>query len=293
VGRTTNRQRRQQDAETAREKAAIARAEASRAERRRRGFIILGSVVGVVVVLAVIAIVALNRPAGKNNTAGNRVAANPAIVKQVADVSPATLLKVGEGSIGSPPKKISDPPLTNGGKPEVLFVGGEFCPYCAAERWSLIQALSRFGHFSNLSEISSSSTDVDPNTPTFSFYKSNYASKYVSFVPVENEDRNQKQLVPMTPAEQTLFAKYTNGYPFVYFGGKYVITSPSYDPATLKGLTQAQVAAQLNDPNSKVAKGVDGAANAMTAAICSMTNNQPANVCLTPEVTNLQSQLNA
>ncbi len=34
------------------------------------------------------------------------------------------------------------------GKPEVLFVGAEFCPFCAAERWPLIVALSRFGHFS-------------------------------------------------------------------------------------------------------------------------------------------------
>ena len=195
--------------------------------------------------------------------------------------------------MSSLPKKISDPPLTSGGKPEVLFVGGEFCPYCAAERWSLVQALSRFGTFSNLSEVSSSSTDVDPNTPTFSFYKSKYTSKDVAFVPVENEDRSQHQLVPMTAAEQRLFTKYTTGFPFVYFGGKYVVTSPSFDPKVLKGLTQTQVASQLNDPNSNVAKAVDGTANALTAAICSMTNNQPTKACLTPAVTNLQSQLNA
>jgi hypothetical protein len=294
VGRKTNRQRRQQDAATAREKAAVARAEAARTERNRRAGVVLGAVVVFAIVGVLIAVVALNSSSGKkNNVAGNRVAASPTVVQQIADVSPATLQAVGQGSIGQVPKKIGDPPLTNGGKPEVLFVGGEFCPYCAAERWSIIQALSRFGTFSHLSQISSSSTDVDPNTPTFSFYKSKYASKYVSFVPVENEDRNQKPLVPMTKAQQALFTKYTTGFPFVDFGGKYVITSPSYDPATLKGLTQAQVAAQLNDPNSNVAKGVDGAANSITAAICTMTNNQPANVCLTPEVTKLQSKLNA
>jgi thiol-disulfide isomerase/thioredoxin len=292
VGRKTNRQRRQQDAASAREKAAIARAASARAERNRRATVVLGSVVVFAIVGVLIAVIAINS-SGKNNTAGNRVAASPTVVKQVADVTPATLQTVGQGSIGSLPKKISDAPLTKGGKPEMLFVGGEFCPYCAAERWSMVQALSRFGTFSNLSEISSSSTDTDPNTPTFSFYKSNYASKYVSFVPVENEDRSGKQLVPMTTAEEKIFTKYTNGFPFVDFGGKYIITTPSYDPATLKGLTQAQVAAQLNDPKSKVAQGVDGAANAITAAICSMTNNQPANVCLTPEVTNLQSKLNA
>ena len=41
-------------------------------------------------------------------------------------------------------------PLSSGGKPEVLYVGTEFCPYCAAESWSLIVALSRFGQFSGL-----------------------------------------------------------------------------------------------------------------------------------------------
>ena len=29
--------------------------------------------------------------------------------------------------------------------PEVLYMGAEYCPYCAAQRWSTIIALSRFG----------------------------------------------------------------------------------------------------------------------------------------------------
>ncbi len=40
------------------------------------------------------------------------------------------------------------------GKPEVLFVGAEFCPFCAAERWPLIVALSRFGRFTALTTCS-------------------------------------------------------------------------------------------------------------------------------------------
>ena len=63
------------------------------------------------------------------------------------------------------------------GKPIVLYVGGEFCPYCAAERWSPVVALSRFGTFSNLTLLRSSSTDMFPDTRTFSFAGSHYSSK--------------------------------------------------------------------------------------------------------------------
>jgi hypothetical protein len=32
----------------------------------------------------------------------------------------------------------------------MLYIGAEYCPYCAAERWPLVMALSKFGTFSNL-----------------------------------------------------------------------------------------------------------------------------------------------
>jgi hypothetical protein len=44
-------------------------------------------------------------------------------------------------------------------------------------------------------------------------------------------------------------------------------------------MTQQQVAAALSDPASPVAKAVDGAANALTAAICNVTKGSPAGVC--------------
>ena len=50
----------------------------------------------------------------------------------------------------SAPTTITGAPLTSGGKPEMLYIGAEYCPYCAAERWAMIVALSRFGTFSGL-----------------------------------------------------------------------------------------------------------------------------------------------
>ena len=58
----------------------------------------------------------------------------------------------------------------------------------------------------------------------------------------------------------------------------------------LAGLSWSTIAADLSNPNSAVAKAVDGTANYITAAICKMTGNQPASAC-TPAVQSLESQI--
>jgi hypothetical protein len=282
VGRTTNKQRRDQQAASARERAAAARAEQKRQEQRRRAITIIGSVVGVAVVVVVIAIVAITHKSSTNTTSGNRAVASAAVVSDVTSVPAATLSKVGAGPVTAFPSPVSgQPPLTSGGKPEMLFIGAEFCPYCAAERWSMAVALSRFGTLNGFDTVSSSSTDVDPNTPSLDFDKYHYTSKYLTFTAVENEDRNHNALQKTTTAQDALWTKIDGSpsYPFVDFGNKSAITGPSFDPATLKGLTQAQIASQLKNPTGKVSQAINGAANVITAAICQMTNNQPANVC--------------
>ena len=99
--------------------------------------------------------------------------------------------------------------LTASGKPEVLYIGAGYCPFCATERWPLAVALSRFGTFSGLHGIHSTSNDVYPNQPTLTFYKSSYTSKYLTFVPVETttQDRNTPLQRP-TAAEQALLRRY-------------------------------------------------------------------------------------
>ena len=51
-----------------------------------------------------------------------------------------------KNAVAAPIQAISDTALTSNGKPEMLYIGAEFCPYCAASRWSMALALSRFGH---------------------------------------------------------------------------------------------------------------------------------------------------
>jgi len=58
-----------------------------------------------------------------------------------------------------------------------------------------------------------------------------------------------------------------------------MINTLTYDPQVLQGRTWSQIAASVQVPSSAVAKGADGSANLMTAAICKITDNQPGSVC--------------
>jgi hypothetical protein len=285
--------------QSAREKIAAQRAAARRAERRRRLLLAGGAVVVVIAVVVTLVVLKLNQGSGSSGSVTGTVL--PAAVDANVTTVPASALDaVGTGSVLSynpkPVTPITGATLTSGGKPEMLYIGAEYCPYCAAMRWSMAVALSRFGTLSPLHGIYSSSTDVDPNTATLTFYKSSYTSTYLTFTPVENETRTRAPLQPTTPQQQAIWARYepdpsTRGYPFIDFGNKYMITGPIYDPAVLSGLTWQQIAADLHNPSSPVAQGVLGAANVITAAICKMTGGQPGSVCTSKGVTAAASHL--
>jgi uncharacterized protein DUF929 len=290
--------------QSARERIAAQQAAAKRAETRRRALLAGGATLAVIIIVVVLVVIRANQNSGNSTKASDTSVTGTAlpasVTSDVTTVPAATLDKVGGGSVLSynqkPVTAISGPALTSGGKPEMLYIGAEFCPYCAAMRWSMAVALSRFGTLSPLHGIHSSSTDTDPNTPTLTFYKSSYTSQYLTFTPVENETRTHAVLQNTTKAQGAIWAKYepnpdTRGYPFIDFGNKYMITGPLYDPGTLAGMSWAQVASALKDPTSTVAQGALGAANYITAAICKMTSNQPSAVCTSSAVTALEAKL--
>ena len=83
-----------------------------------------------------------------------------------------------------------------------------------------------------------------------------------------------------TAQQQALFARYGGGsIPFVDIGNRYLLPQVQYVPSVLAGLNWTQVAAAMRDPASPVAKAIDGAANVITAAICTLTHGQPGGVC--------------
>ncbi len=203
------------------------------------------------------------------------------------------------------------PSLTLNDKPEILYIGAEFCPYCAAERWAIIMALLRFGNFSNLHFMTSSATDYAPSTPTFTFYNSTYTSSYISFVGIE-ETTNQKTENPTgfmgygllqqpNSSEQYIFStidlgnthappKACGGIPFVDFANSSAIVSAGYDPLNIfSNGNWGAVVSMIYNTSSLQSQAIIGEANLLTAKICEADNNAPQSVCSQPYAKNIEN----
>jgi uncharacterized protein DUF929 len=290
-----------------RAKIAAQRAAAQRTQRRNRLLIAGGAIIAVIAVVVAFLVFSGN----STSTTSGGTSAPPTgsdlarVVGTTTTVPAATLNQVGAGQVTATPTSISGTPLTSGGKPEMLYMGAEYCPYCAAERWAMVVALSRFGTFSGLAAIRSPAKDGAgqaepyPNTPTWTFVNAHFTSTYLTFTSVELNTNipapstgGYTTLQTPTAEQQALISKYdTNGsIPFIDYGNKFMSVGASYDPAVLKNLSWDQIATALHNPGSPVARAALGAANYMTAAICVLTGNQPASAC-TPVVKSLQGKL--
>jgi hypothetical protein len=290
---------------------------------------------GAFVVLAVVAIVLISTLNTSKAVTGQPIAAAPvpaAVLSAVTHVpaSSFTAAGVGGGQVGvsgvfaSTPKQ---PLITEGGKPVLVYEGAEYCPYCAASRWPLIIALSRFGTFTGLKTIGSSPYDVYANTHTFTFASSHYTSKYLVFDPTEFESNVcagkpvsgacpndvYKTLQSANKRDASLFSTYDTlkyfpkaqtpgGIPFIDWGGLRVSSGAVYSPNVINAgtstnsqgwhpLTWAQIVAALGIPSSGPGQAILGAATVYTAAICDMTHNSPASVCVAPAIKTAQAAL--
>ena len=237
------------------------------------------------------------------------------VFNAVTKVDPNILSVVGTGKLQNLLKTPSgSPPVLTGptGKPEFLYVGAEWCPFCAAQRWAMVVALSRFGTFSQLSQTTSSSSDAYPDTPTFTFYPgaykgSFYTSQYIDFVPVEQQGNvqdssgNYPTLQTLTAAQQKLFATYdaspyTNSpgsIPFIDIANKYIAIglASGYSPQDLAGKQWSDIASSLEDTSSTISQHILGSANYLTAGICMATGQQPSSVCSTDVIQNIEKTL--
>ncbi len=271
-----------------------------RTRRSGRGFWIIAVVV---VAIGVAAVVAVSSGSKSKSKAGDPAPA-ATILKRIASVPKTVFDQVGPGSATAAPKPVTPPALNDGGKPRIVYVGAEYCPYCATERWAIVTALSRFGTFTDVGLThSADAPEVFPDTQTFTFHGSSYASPYLTFTPVETATINHDPLETLTAEESQLLTTYdvapysgpdsssAGAIPFLYFAGKYVSVGATYDPSLLQGKSAGEIAAALADPTSAIAKGAIGAANGLTAAICSVTGNRPAAVCSDPMIRSIQGSL--
>jgi len=269
---------------------------------------LISGVIGIVAAFVIVVIVLTTLPSGLKQDAAV-LPAPPSLVHSITSVPTSTLKAVKGGDISNSPLNIpaSYKPvaLSSNGLPEIAFVGAEYCPYCALQRWSLVIGLSPFGTWSDLHLIRSSVYDSPSNIPTFTFaYGAKFKSKYVAFssrelqsnVSINKNGSPYKSLQSVGGQVATAFTTIdsSQGYPFVDYAGKFVQLGSealSSNVAAMEGLTWNQVAQQLRNPKSVVAKEVLGGASYVTAAACLITGQKPGAVCSPAYMQTLEQQL--
>ncbi len=275
-----------------------------------RQWLLIGGVLAVIAIIIGVFVIFSNQQSGSPS---GPTQASSQVFKAVTNVDPNVLTAVGTGGVQNPLHTVKGPPpilVGPTGKPQFLYVGAEYCPYCAAQRWATVVALSRFGTFSKLYQTTSSSSDVYPSTPTFSFYPGHYGgsfytSKYIDFVPVEtlgntqDASGNYAPLQTPTTDQQNLLNTYdvppyttqAGSIPFIDIANHYIVTGASYSPQDLQSLQWKDIANNLSDPTSTVGKDILGTANYMTAGICMTTHQQPGSVCNTDVIQKIEQSL--
>lgn len=193
------------------------------------------------------------------------------------------------GSGGSPMQAVS-PVLSTAVRvanlPLTLYIGADYCPFCASMRWPLVRALSRFGIFSGLGQRQSTSgVDGFPSIATYDFNHASFSSPYVTFEMVETADPSGNQLQQPDAEQASLINRFDpgGGIPFVFVGGRYVARLP-YSPSLLQGKTFEQIQQSIASPNpDRLGAAIDDEADVITALICSSDRMQPASVCNAPQ----------
>ncbi len=216
----------------------------------------------------------------------------------------ATLVQtVGDGGLGNPLVSVTNAPALLGAakRPQVVFLANEGCGACAAQRWSMVIALSRFGTLKDVVLNASAATEATGALATFSFRSLQYTSSHVDLVAVETSDANGQALATLSPGDQQVVTTYDappyvpeaqrGGMPWLDVANRYVMAGSGYPAATIAKLNWTQIAEKLGTAADPVTRAIVGNANWITAAICSATGGSPASVCQTPAIEDLGRRL--
>lgn len=194
-------------------------------------------------------------------------------------------------------RRVSDRPLVEGAKPVVFFMGGQFCPFCAADRWAFVKATSRFGKWTNLRALhSQGGTDGFASLPTYNLVGANYQSDLLSLHHKEVADVHGNQLQQLQGVENDLVNAYDpqGSIPFTVAGGQggqYTV-GLAFSPGLIQGQGFDQLRADVDaDRPTDAVRAIDAGADAMTALLCRLTAGQPATVCSSPAIRSIAARL--
>jgi thiol-disulfide isomerase/thioredoxin len=237
-----------------------------------------GALALVALAIAVVAVVFLARGGDSGEaTASSGAAAGTA-------TAPATGSADAEAALGQIRRQTAEP-LLDAGKPAVFFMGAQWCPYCASERWALVEATSHFGKWEGLGELRSRPGQGNyPSLPTYDLAGATYTSDYISLRHKEVATVDGDPLQKLGGLETELVDDYdkAGSIPFLFASGpdgRYTVEL-AYSPALLEGQSFAAlregVAAGAATP---AVDAIGGEADAITALLCRLDGGQPARVC--------------
>ena len=253
-------------------------------QRRQQRYVAIGAVV--VVLAAVAVIVGIKVASGTNTGLDTRSAISRAALDEVFAVTPDQMKAASVYiPLSSYPFRITSPAMTSAGKPELLYIGAEYCPYCAGERWAMAMALNQFGTFSGLRSITSTPNDTVASVPSFTFYHATYSSPYVAFRPVEQQTVSGKALETPSRAEEATLQQFdrppyvkTGGIPFLDFGGKWIQDGINYDDAALQHQSFDTIASQLagdgHGPSTPATESIAATAGMIISHLCALTGGR-------------------
>jgi hypothetical protein len=238
------------------------------------------------VIGAAVALFLLRGGSGKDATAAS--GSGPAGAQR-----PPAAASVALGQV----RRESGEALVEGGKPLIFFMGAEWCPFCAAERWALVEATSRFGRWSGLGELlSRSGQDFFPSLATYDLTRATYTSDCLGLRHKEVAAVDGDPLQKLGSFEERLVDEYDErgSVPFLFasgMAGRYTVEL-GYSPGLLEGQTfgalRKDVAA--GKPTEAV-EAIDGQADAITALICKLDGRRPASVCARGSIPALEAEL--
>ncbi len=221
----------------------------------------------------------------------------------------------------------ASPSITNNEVP-VTFIGIESCQFCAAERFALFDALSRFGNWTyysnpvNLGDLPTGNYTTNPS-PNALFYRAAegdwtlnflnphlvYSSNYVNFTSVEVYNNGGQPLQTPTQAQNSFMSRYdpSGAVPFTYINNNFFEVGAGSSLVSSSGVIlfnftgyagsgtppaypPSYIISQFNINGSVINKGITTEANYITAWICSGLKNKP-NVCSSPEISQIVSKL--
>ncbi len=189
---------------------------------------------------------------------------------------------------------ITDQPLkTSSGKSLAFFMGAGFCPYCAAERWAIVNALGNFGTWEGLVDDKSAGHDEKYlNVPTLNLARAKYSSQYVEFRGREIADRNFEPLQELEGKDYEILDTFNPDQiiPFLLVDGQFMQVGAGYSPQLIEGMDHGKVRSEIDDQHSKVGQAIRAETDNITALVCKSIGSK-SKVCENEKIRSLMRLL--